>query len=345
MESYTYSISTDFPNGKVAADKLAQEIQQSAIVTALDRIDTTSDICDVWFKAELSAGDKTILDGVVAAHDGEPIKPKPDPKSPSGFPLIIPEPREGSSVVIVSHNWCDPTTWYGQSVRVTGETLADSGDGLTFNSAHQHWIDLSHGKIYQEDRISAAYLPNVYIDGVKAVERTPFADSGGDFVIDYATGSVTFSASQAGKMITADYNYENGSRFLIAPDAGKILNIEDSEVQFSGDIVMNDTIYFQAWAYDPNNPPNKVPVSQSTVYKMIRDFVDEARGVYPEIPAIGGAKRGLAHSHVDFPFNYKTIKELVSSYGLEVRVWLEKDIPMGGEFATATFYCTSKSET
>jgi hypothetical protein len=265
------------------------------------------------------------------------------PKSPSGIPLEIPEPREGSSLVIVTHNWCDPTTWFGQSERVVGETLA-TDDATEFSSANNHWIDLTHGKFYGEDRVSAPYLPAVYVDGAPAVEREPWKSSGGDFEIDYHEGKVTFFASQAGKVVTADYSHENGSLFIVAPEAGRILVIENSEVQFGKDLVMLDTINFQPWAYNPADLPNKVPVGEATVYKTIRDFIDEARGVYPMVPAIGGSARGLASDHVVFPYNYKTVKELPASMGVEIRVWLKDDIQYEGEFATATFYCTSKAE-
>lgn len=80
---YTYSISVDFPNQIVATDRLSIEIDNSAIVTALDYINTSGDDCDIWFKDTLSGGDETILDGLVAAHTGEPL------------------PSDGLSVVVV----------------------------------------------------------------------------------------------------------------------------------------------------------------------------------------------------------------------------------------------------
>ena len=70
---YTYSIQNDTPNHKVATDRLTVEIQASAIVTALDYINTNGDVLDIWFKAELSSGDHDILSAVVAAHSGEPL--------------------------------------------------------------------------------------------------------------------------------------------------------------------------------------------------------------------------------------------------------------------------------
>ena len=79
---YTYSISTDFPATGLASDRLLSEISTSDIETALDRIDTDGDNCDIWFKAALSAADKTILDGdttgpaggLIAEHSGEPLE-------------------------------------------------------------------------------------------------------------------------------------------------------------------------------------------------------------------------------------------------------------------------------
>ncbi len=70
---YTYSISSDFPNQKEDTDRLTQEIADSAIVTALDYIDTAGDDCDIWFVDALSGGDQTTLDTIVANHSGDPL--------------------------------------------------------------------------------------------------------------------------------------------------------------------------------------------------------------------------------------------------------------------------------
>jgi hypothetical protein len=78
---YAFTISTAFPNGKVDSSRLTQEIRTSAIVTALDHIDTSDDVCDVWFKDALSSDDITILDGIVATHSGEPL--------PNNVPVLI----------------------------------------------------------------------------------------------------------------------------------------------------------------------------------------------------------------------------------------------------------------
>lgn len=342
MADYIYIISTSFPSGHVIPGQLHDEISASAITAAQDSITTTSETCIISFKIDLSAEEVVLLDGLVAVHNGiQIIEPSP-PTSLSGIPLVMSEPREGSSIVVVTHNWADRCTWYNQSVRVEAEELTTSDD-MTFSSAHSYWIDLSHGRLYAEDRVSAPYLPQVFVDNELATERIPWAVSGGDYCIDYISGAVVFFEAQTGT-VTSDYSYENGSLFIVTPSAGKRLVVENSEVQFSSDLIMLDTINFQPWAYNPADLPNKVPVEPATVYKTIRDFVDEARGVYPIVPAIGGIERGLTNTHVVFPYNYKTVKELQSSYGVEIRIWLSSDQSYSGEFGTATFYCTSKDE-
>jgi len=77
MASYNYSVSTDFPNGAVCADRLKQEILDSSITIALVGVDVDNDVCSVDFKADLPDEDKVTLDDLVAAHSGETM-PKAD---------------------------------------------------------------------------------------------------------------------------------------------------------------------------------------------------------------------------------------------------------------------------
>jgi len=105
--TYSYTISTDFPSGKVAPSALFAEIQVSAIVTAMERIDTTGDTCDVVFKDALSAGDKTILDndttgpsgGLIGAHTGVPLE---GPTTVDGIPLVTFPQRSADDVPFVA---------------------------------------------------------------------------------------------------------------------------------------------------------------------------------------------------------------------------------------------------
>lgn len=69
---FTYSIADDTANGALDSRRLHNEIAASAIVTALDRVDTSGDVISVYFKASLSSTDEDILDGLVEDHTGEP---------------------------------------------------------------------------------------------------------------------------------------------------------------------------------------------------------------------------------------------------------------------------------
>lgn len=277
-----------------------------------------------------------------------------EPRTPSGVPQVIPEPRVGLEKIFYTPNFCDPTTWYPSSARVTDESLTDSGDGLTWNSSNVNWIDMTHGKVREEDALSAlvghGYSIEVEVDGVSKTQRKPFADSGGDFSVDYENGDIIFFESQSGSTVTASYSCATDSEFRIVPNAGKIIQIEHAEAQFSEDVDFSGQIVeFEIWAYDPNDLPNKVPVDIDK-YKSISNFIDEAVGAYPKIPAVGGAyPQGLVYDTIGFPFRYATVRQLVDSSGIELRIRLRApdgtfSTPFIGERGTATFYCTILDE-
>jgi hypothetical protein len=93
---YTYPFSS-FPDDEVNADKLEDEIQASAITGDLKYITTISEVeCDIWFEDALSAEDQTLLDDVVAAHDGQP------------YPTVVPVSGEDVEISqTTSENWED----------------------------------------------------------------------------------------------------------------------------------------------------------------------------------------------------------------------------------------------
>ena len=86
LTKYTYSITNDFPNQAVDITKLTVEIGESTIVTALSHINTDGDVCDIHFSDALSGGDETVLDGLVAAHDGEALDDSTNPISTGSVP-------------------------------------------------------------------------------------------------------------------------------------------------------------------------------------------------------------------------------------------------------------------
>jgi hypothetical protein len=257
------------------------------------------------------------------------------------------QPRTGSELIVVSHNFCDPTTWYETSARVTAQAMTDSGDGLTWTSPHASWIDMTHGRTFDEDayasEVGHGYAVVVTSDGVTKTQRAPYATSGGDFTVDYTLGKVTFFASQAGKTVLATYSKMVNSRFTLIPDSGKRIDVEGAEVQFSKNVNFMDFVEFEVWVYNPADLPNKVCI-EKTAYKRMSNFIDEALGCFPVIPAIGGTAQGTQNDIFGLPFRYGTMRTLRASQGVELRVRLKNDVPFGGEHATATFYCTVRTE-
>ena len=67
-----YSVDADFPNQKVNPTSLKNEILASSIQTEFEYIFVKGDACDIYFVSEITAEELTTLNGVVAAHQGNP---------------------------------------------------------------------------------------------------------------------------------------------------------------------------------------------------------------------------------------------------------------------------------
>lgn len=78
-----------YTKSPVNLPRLELEIQESAIITALDHMNYSTPTLDVYFKADLSQGDETILDALVVAHSGEPL-PDSNPTTSDGYPIFAP---------------------------------------------------------------------------------------------------------------------------------------------------------------------------------------------------------------------------------------------------------------
>jgi hypothetical protein len=265
------------------------------------------------------------------------------PQTADGMPIVAPSPLEGSRKNFFTQNWCDKTSWWQDSERVTEETLTDSGDHKTYTPATARaWIDVTHGKIFGEYALTETCGAAVTVNDVAKTEHSPDTTDG-DFGIDYATGAVTFKdALQPTDVVVASYNFAKGSLFILAPDAGKKVRLTEVEIQLGTDVVMTDNLWFQMYAGPPGE---KVPVSGPEVYKTIQDFVNDANKSYPTIPAVGGSGwRGTQVSQLIFSFDYKATIDLFSSWGMEIHVWLEHDTPFEGTVAVGTFYALSFDE-
>jgi hypothetical protein len=365
-KKYSYSIDNDFPNSKVDLSRLIFEIQGSSIEKALDfnegPVNIDDGYCDVWFKAELSTEDGYALDDLISEHSGESVEEISlininVPVTSNGRPRFAVEKPDSSRSYYFSHNWCDPTTWYGDSVRVEDEVAANCGDNRTYQLDHYNVIDTFHGKIFGEDSLRDSngcdYRVHVAVNNVDGyIEHDPhytdFSD-GYDFIVDYENGKIIFADERLPTdQVMVTYHYENGSAFHAVVPSGKKLLIEFAEVQFSKDINPTDTVKYQLYVYNPYYPmgPLRVPYGEPNVYKTMADFQVEAMKSFPEFPAIGkpGNWRGMSKPLVILNWDYVSGTPLKSSYGSEVRIWLEHDKPFEGTYASLTFYGFEEDE-
>lgn len=278
-----------------------------------------------------------------------------------GSPILAASKPDSPKLTFITPNWCDRTTWYTGSVRVSGETAADSGDHTTYNLAHPLVIDTYHGKITFEDFLKDAdgysYRVGVRVNDAAKTEQDPHFGAGGDYTVDYTAGKIVFSAAlQPSDVVAVDYHYAISSIFAIAPVSGKMLLVDKIEVQYSEDIVMNDSFVFQAYGFvdafapqlmqPPYNIPSgtKIPLGDPLVYKTMCDLLNDSNHAYPAYPAVGGSSwRNLPKTAYVFAWDYDVgVTILNANYGMEIRVSLQHDAVCGGTFATAAFYCTSE---
>jgi hypothetical protein len=327
MESY------QFTKTPVNIERLAQEIQASSITIALDHITTLGAAITIYFKAALNTDEQTILGALVTDHTGEALPPTAaqveivnvDVTSTEKAQKVATTKLEGSSSTLVSHDFCDKTTWWGQSTRITQETLTTS-DNLTYSSVHQFWIDLVSGKIPYEDRISAAYKALIYVDDVLTTTG---------FVINYVTGAVVFDSSQEGKVVKAAYSYAGGSLWKVAPTAGKTIKMLGTQIKLTDDCTLSSGhIYFQPFL------TNGTPAGTATVYKNLNDLIKCVSGAVSRIQKFGN----MAKDIITMDYEYITSKDLKYSQGVEIRIWINGDQPISGTSATMIAHIVSLNE-
>ena len=359
--NYTYSIANDTANAAIHPRSLDAAIRSSTIVTAIEGLTTGGDVLTVTFKEALSAGDETELGNLVGAHTGVVTARVPPPVNSAGAPIVQTTWREGTAADFITHNLCDKTTWYTDSVQVVDEALTDSGDGLTWNSANTYWICVTCGKVPQEHRLQPTYAATIKVDSVVMTESPPTTTTG-DYQINYATGDVTFNSTQVGNTVEATYSYAQTSVFYVTPTADHTLRLTAVEVQFTDDTDLTDSVRFDIEGFvhsfvpsatvddvSPNYTTSfptgfRIALGSPTIYKTMLDFIAEAQRAYPAIPALGGTSwRGcqVPIFVMRWPYQEDATRDLVASKGMRVKISLETDTPFGGTAAVATLYAVS----
>lgn len=256
---------------------------------------------------------------------------------------ITRQPVIGSAKNIITHNFCDPCSWYQGSTSVDEKTIspkvAESYD--VYSMGDINIIDVYHGRMSLENTISSrsTYKPVVKVNDVVKTEDT-------DYTINYELGEITFThALTSNDVVKTSYRKAGNSTYTFGSISGKKLKIVHAEVQFSVNLdVKKVPIYFDAYAYDPQNPPNKILYKRNE-YNNAKDYLNEANIGY-DIPGFGE----LTENILILPWNYPASKVLKYSEGAEIRISTKGHAPIKtlndqkGQVGTCTFYCLSEDE-
>jgi hypothetical protein len=391
LKNQTLTISTDFPNQKVDPAKFRDEIHadpDGVMVTIVSNVWTQGDTCHVDFVQDISAAEQTRLGELAALHDGEPassVETVTFPESAfdnEGNLKTSPIARPGSEAYFFTHNYCDPCSWYQEAVKHTEVALSpNSSSRIWKHSEHRHWIDLTHGRIFNEDAIPNAtdYVPVIEVstDGGSTWEQkaeNSWDNNDRDYRIEYEAGEVHFNADlDPSAQVRATFYKAGTARFTIRPKPGRMLRIKYVETQYEADIEMTTNLVFEIWMYaaalaqtllasDDSDEvlmgqqlqaaidgglvqPTDMQQAIRRVYKRLQDFYIESTGPFPTILRHGGRNdRAMPADLHTIPFQYLSDRVLLSSAGVEVRIFNEGDIPFRGTFGNSTFYCISERE-
>ena len=353
--SFTYNYTK-----AVIVGRLELEIKASTlIVHALNYITAVGTAVTICFKAELSSDEVTALNALVAAHVPTPLPDEAQtvaiegPTSNQGRLLVEATLHTGivgsRSMSLVTQDFSDRTTWYQKSTKVIGETLTDSGDGLTFTSAHPHWINIYSPKLtYTHKQLpTRTGVFGKHADWAISVSVNGVVQPTSAYTINYAAGTVTFISSQAGNAITCTYWHNDGvthpSEFLLVPPTGKKFTVEHVELQVSAGINLADTLRFEIWAGANLATYNgfldvlfEAGYGQMRAdYRNARDFLNAANLGQGTVAQFGE----LTKEVIVLPFNYIQAFVLDSAVGAIFRICLLNDTPFTNtDLATGTFY-------
>jgi len=340
----------------VAHTWCGQEIAAGATYTIVDLVEQTSWGYNTVFLLDLAGGKAEVYDDTVLFADyslalsflrGDVVQRV----SSTGVPLIETGIHTGPigsrTMSLCTPDLSDRTCWYQKGIKVTDETLTDSGDGLTFTSAHPHWIDIYNFKItYTHKQIpTRTGVFGKHADWAVSVKVDTVATTA--YTANFAAGTITFNSSQSGKTVTATYWHNDGvtnpSEWLLVPPTGKKFIVEHVELQMSVGISINDTLRFEIWAGSNLATYGSFPDylfeagygQMRADYRGANDFINAANLGQGSVPLMGHWTKEV----VVVPFNYIQAFTLDSSVGAIFRLVLLNNLPYSStEISTGTFY-------
>lgn len=244
-----------------------------------------------------------------------------------GIQAVSIVPSGLSSFDAVSHDFCDPTTWYQEASVVSGETLTTS-DNLTFSFTNPSVVE--YEKVVDSEKVPNNKRLKIYIDDVEIDKNSNLVSN-----INYSNGTITFNSTQTG-VITADYAYvdpsnPNRSKWTLTPVSGSVVAITAAKVKFSKDIVYPSPMTLNI-TINPYIIPGGIAASKK--YRTMREYIGFASR-WEILPAFGGFNNDIVH----LLYDYKGSVVLNSAYSMGAELSIDDNQPRTGEIGVVTFQC------
>jgi len=362
LTTYTYTISTDTLNAKIASSKLANEIEASQdIVISLSSkrvYISAADTVSIEFLDVLPNTDKTdFLDPILAAHDGIKIVEsevvKLDAKhNNDGIVEFQPSKSySNSSKSFTTPDYSSRQTWWYDTTAVTDEILTADGTFTNYTTTRTPSNGWDHDWIYWKKIPNNARQSRPELKPVIKVNDVVVTTG---FSINNKTGVVTFStALTVSDVVKASYHYANSSEFILTPTAGKKLLVDYVETQFSagcGEIPAGCRMVFQAIYNGPAVPAMGIPANYDVPLKTYEyytgsDFMNESTRAYVSEPFMELTKKqnilpwDYLTGHTLKPVGDPTTNILNNEFNKLKCIMVGDGIIPNCEIATGTFYC------
>ncbi len=277
-------------------DSLSDEISSSEITIALDSIVRVDATLDITFKASLSNGEELILNDIVDDHTGipiqQPIQVTLTNKTDSDGRLVVASEKSASDGLTVwSHDFGNPQTWYQGASLETVNTTVTVLNKIELNVPHsvntsQNAVVVSTvGLIQDEDSITTGNVNRptfdilVTIGGTTYVVGTPL--NGVLISVENTIGSTLVlgisGASLELSSASVSFWKAGSSRFLVVPDQGYELHMQNVNLLLDDDISMSGWFqysveYFNgsSWVMVPNS---------NTIFKSKKAFFRDCRRI------------------------------------------------------------------
>jgi hypothetical protein len=250
-------------------------------------------------------------------------------KDTNGIQAVTIIPSGLTAFDAVSHDFCDPTTWYQQATKIIGETPTTS-DHLTYTLAFSPVIDWH--KVVDSIKVDPGMRTIVYVDGVAVDLHNPAIIA----AVDYHNGTITFVDSQIASVVTMDYAYVDSTKstratWRITPGAGQIIAVTSAKVKMSKNIIFPTPMNFSV-GINPYIIPGGLAARKT--YYSLRDFIGFSSR-WEIMPAIGDFTADIVH----LLYDYQGSIQLNGDYGMYLEIDIPDHVARTGEMGLVTFQC------